>query len=80
MITIVPRYITAQNWASQTTIMLASIAPIPKLLDEAHWMGWAAYVVSLPELAAVNAPRPEGFSTWDSWATAFNVALRILPN
>lgn len=80
MITIIPKYLSAQNWTGQTTILLAPIASIPKLLDEAHWQGWAAYVVSLPQLAAVNAPRPEGFQKWEDWATAFNVALRILPN
>lgn len=80
MITIIPRFISVRDWTAQTTMMLISFGTIPKLLKEDEWRGWAAAVVVLPEIAAVNAPRPEGFATWQDWATAFNAQLRLLPN
>lgn len=80
MITILPQFISAVNWAAQTTILLNSFGTIPKLVSEDGWLDWATYVISLPDIAAVNAPRPEGFKTWQAWALAFNSQLRLLPN
>lgn len=77
-ITIDPRMLDAREWAGRTTPSLLSFGTIPLLLDPDRWREWAAYVVALPRIAAVNAPRPERFSTWQDWATAFNVALRLL--
>jgi hypothetical protein len=73
-----PRFIDATRWVAETTILLAPFGTVPKLLDPEHWREWASVVVALPSVAAVNAPRPEGFATWDAWARAFNVTARLL--
>lgn len=77
-ITIDPRLLGAREWAARTTPLLSPFGTIPLLLDPERWREWAAYVIALPRIAAVNAPRPERFQTWSDWATAFNVALQLL--
>ena len=70
----------AVSWAAQTTTALAPYGAIPILHDPGAWRAWASVVVNLPALAALNAPRPEGFETWQDWGRAFNVAVRLLLN
>ncbi len=74
-----PRNMTVEAWAAETTRLINSHGIIPKLVSEARWKAWAAYVASLPAIAAVNAARPEPYANWRDWAQAFNVAVRLLP-
>jgi hypothetical protein len=66
------------HWSGQMVLSLSQYGPIPKLLNETDWRQWADTVVSLPAIAAVGAPRPERFSSWESWAHQFNQAVRLL--
>lgn len=77
-ITVDPRMLNAREWAARTTPLLFPYGTIPMLLDPERWREWAANVILLPRVAAASAPRPERFATWQDWATAFNVTLRLL--
>lgn len=79
MITIAPKFISAEHWTAQTGSNLWRYGTIPKLLAEDQWRTWAAWVVLLPAIAALSPPRPEGFERWQDWAAQFNVVIRLLP-
>ena len=68
----------APAWAAQMTTLLAPYGTIPKLLTEDEWRGWAAAVINLPALSALNAPRPEVYESWQDWGRAFNLVARLL--
>lgn len=76
--TISPRFINVVDWTAQTTTLLAPYGTIPKLLQPDNWRQWAAFVINLPAISALNPPRPEGYETWDAWARQFNVAAQLL--
>lgn len=73
-----PRFTTATQWTALSATVLAPYATIPILLRDEDWLSWARYVVGIPAVQAVGAPRPEGFADWQSWATAFNGSLTLL--
>jgi hypothetical protein len=77
-ITVDPRILDAREWAARTIPLLQPFGTIPQLRNPDGWREWAAFVVSLPAIAASSAPRPERFAQWSDWALAFNVALRLL--
>jgi hypothetical protein len=77
-ITVDPRMMDAREWTARTTPLLAPFGTIPLLLDPERWREWGAYVIALPAVAAVSAPRPERFASWSDWARALNVSLRLL--
>lgn len=66
------------NWAAQSTVLLSPYGNIPKLIDPEAWRDWARAVIALPAIAAVGAPRPEGFQHWQDWGRQFNVVARLL--
>ena len=76
-LTIDPRFMTAQHWTAQTTLLIVSAGSIPKLQNEADWRKWAAQVTALPAIAALGPPRPEPFRSWDAWARQFNLTLQL---
>ena len=67
-----PRFMSVENWCAFTGTLIESYGYIPKLASADDWKKWAAYVISLPQIAATNAPRPERFSAWQDWAAQFN--------
>ena len=67
-----PRYMTAMDWAAQTTQALVQYGAIPILQDETQWRDWADCVTALPQIASVNPPRSLGFDSWQEWALRFN--------
>lgn len=69
-----PRFETVTSWAQKTTPFLTGFGTIPKLLGD-DWRKWANYIVSLPLIAATNAPRPAGYDSWQKWALAFNLVV-----
>jgi hypothetical protein len=77
-IAIDPRFMTVLSWAAQTTPILVAFGTVPKLQHAEDWRTWGRQVVMLPALAALGAPRPDPFPTWEAWANAFNVVLRLL--
>ncbi len=76
--TVDPRFLTLTRWASETAWNLAPFATIPILRDETAWQDWARYVIGIPSLNALGAPRPEGFSRWEDWGQALNQTIRLL--
>lgn len=73
-----PHGVEAQRWANEMALSLSAYGTVPRLTDPTKWKIWANNVISLPALAAVQAPRPEQFSTWRDWAAQFNLSLRVL--
>ena len=69
---------TARHWTAQTSLLISRYATIPILYDDSGWKAWAAYVCSIPALAAVSVPRPEIFKDWREWAISFNAQTRNL--
>lgn len=78
VLTIDPRFMDVINWTAQTSTVLAPYGVVPKLLNVGQWREWASFTTSMPAVAALNPPRPEGFAAWDDWAQQFNVAVRLL--
>ena len=70
------RFSDPVSWANATTILISKFGFIPKLTDPTKWQAWAGFVVNVPGIAALNAPRPEGFSDWQDWAKQFNQQVR----
>ena len=66
------------RWAGQMALALSAYGNVPILLDPDKWRDWAATVVGFPAVAAVNAPRPQAFATWEDWAHQFNLSLRLI--
>lgn len=73
------RLIDVVSWAAQMTTLLAPYGTVPVLRSPDDWRWWAAVVVALPAIAALGAPRPEPFPTWQDWARQFNPIARLLP-
>lgn len=73
-----PQGIDVRHWANQMVLSLSAYGCIPKLMNRDDWRSWAALVVSLPAIAAVNAPRPDHFVQWETWAEQFNLSIRLL--
>lgn len=69
---------TAVQWVAQTTPVIAQYGDASRLLDEDKWREWASDVISIPQIAAVGAPLPAGFATWQEWALRFNEAVMLL--
>ncbi len=78
MVTIDPRFLDVLRWTAETGRQLAQFGTIPKLSNEDEWPRWANYVIDIPELASVGAPRPENFKSWDDWAVQFNLTIRTV--
>jgi len=78
MQTIDPRGMTVQSWTALSTFYISPYGSPPKLTDADQWRDWANFVVSLPAIAALNPPRPTGFSDWDAWANQFNRVAQLL--
>lgn len=76
--TIDPRFMTAVNWAAQTTTLLAPYGTVQKLTSDDRWLEWARGVVALPAVAALGCPRPEPYANWQDWARQFNMTARLL--
>ena len=72
------RLLDVQTWTAQSTTILAPYGLVPKLLDPDAWQQWAACVILIPAVAALNPPRPEVYPTWQQWGTAFNTVVRLL--
>lgn len=72
------RLIDVQTWTAQNTSILAPYGLVPKLLDPDNWQEWASQVILIPTIAGLNPPRPEVYSTWEEWGTAFNAVVRLL--
>lgn len=48
----------------------------PLISDTEKWKSWADIVTSHPEITRLCPPRPDGYDNWQSWARAFNTAVR----
>ena len=70
-----PHTMTAPAWTSRMTPFLSNYGQVPILRDEAGWPAWAAVVCGFPALAALHAPGPTGFATWQDWARNFSAAI-----
>lgn len=70
--TVNPRNVDPRQWAAQMALSLYQYGPVPTLADPNQWREWARVVIAFPALAAVGAPRPEQFTSWQDWAHAFN--------
>jgi hypothetical protein len=77
-VTIDVRGETAVSWCQKNTILLARYGTVPILFTDDGWRDWAAYIVSLPEIAAIGAPRPEPYPEWTDWARQANQSFRLL--
>lgn len=69
---------TVLTWAQKNMILLSPYGTVPILLDPDGWKDWAAYIVSLPDISAIGAPRPEPYDDWTEWGRQFNLTIRVL--
>lgn len=73
-----PTGITWAAWSAQMAQSLAAYGNVPIMPDQAQWQRWGNIVVGFPAIAALVAPRPQAFSTWQDWVRAFNQAVSLL--
>jgi hypothetical protein len=66
------------RWTNAMALSLSQYGNVPKLGDAAQWRAWGSVVTSFPALAAIGAPRPERFASWEAWVRQFNLSLRLL--
>lgn len=76
--TVNPRGMDVRRWTAQMQLSLQAYGPVPALLADDGWRDWARTVTNFPGIAAVGAPRPDGFHAWQDWAVQFNLAIRNL--
>lgn len=80
MLTIDPRFMSVIDWTAKMGFALGSYGVVPKLLSADDWRGWANYIINLPDIAALDPPRPEPFTAWERWAERFNQSISSLTN
>lgn len=67
-----PRGMSVIEWTAQTTLTLARLTTVPRLLDPKSWKFWAFNVVQAPKVAVHSPPDPSYFDDWREWAIRFN--------
>lgn len=72
-----PRHLDFAAWSSQTALLISGYGTVPIARDEKDWQGWAAQVINFSQFGGINAPLPQRFPDWRSWAFAFNLSVGL---
>lgn len=76
--TIDPRFLGFPEWATRTGDLLLPLGYVQQKPDESTWRQFGAGLVSVPAVAAVTPPQPQGYQKWQDWAFKLNESLSLL--
>ena len=70
-----PRGYTVIEWTDYMNDSLSEYGNVPRLDEPEKWRDWAATVLGMGQISAINPPDPYVFDDWMLWAMRFNSVI-----